>query len=206
MSVAVHKITCFITRQGEKGRELLLFKHPYAGIQIPAGTANPGEPPELSARREAMEETGLEDLALVSLLGEQEEPVLPGQRLIALPSQVYSRPMPGSFDWVHLPIGTPVSILRNEAGFTQVRYEEPDHFPSPEYTTYQIIGWVPDEALTDQRIRHFYLFEAHGATPRKWSVATDNHTFKLFWATFSKLPDIVPPQNEWLKWLKVLRQ
>ena len=32
------KVTAFVTRQGAHGTELLLFKHPNAAIQLPAGT------------------------------------------------------------------------------------------------------------------------------------------------------------------------
>jgi 8-oxo-dGTP pyrophosphatase MutT (NUDIX family) len=201
MSVVVHKVTCFITRQEKNGIELLLFNHPYAGVQIPAGTVNPGETPEAAARREALEETKIEGLLLVRLLGDQQESLPAGERLLARSSPVLSRPEIGSFDWAHLPVSTPVKVIRYKAGFTQVSYEEPDRFPDPQYITYQISGWVPDDALTDQRIRHFYLFEVQGKTPRGWSVATDNHIFQLFWKGLGELPDIVPPQNEWLKWL-----
>jgi 8-oxo-dGTP pyrophosphatase MutT (NUDIX family) len=44
------------------GRRLLVFSHPHspaAGIQVPAGTIEPGEPPELAVLREAAEAPGL---------------------------------------------------------------------------------------------------------------------------------------------------
>ena len=56
------------------GHRLLVFSHPNApeaGIQVPAGTIRPDESPEAAALREAQEETGLTDLALVGFLGEQ---------------------------------------------------------------------------------------------------------------------------------------
>jgi 8-oxo-dGTP pyrophosphatase MutT (NUDIX family) len=59
MSLTRHKVTCFITRQRRQGQELLLINHPNAGVQIPAGTVEPGEDLETAAIREAVEESGL---------------------------------------------------------------------------------------------------------------------------------------------------
>ena len=51
-SGVIEKVTAFVTRQWEGERQLLLFKHPYAGVQIPAGTVEVGESPEQAALRE----------------------------------------------------------------------------------------------------------------------------------------------------------
>jgi len=53
--------------------QLLVFEHPHApeaGIQVPAGTIQPGESPEAAVMREAYEETGLTTLKLHRFLGE----------------------------------------------------------------------------------------------------------------------------------------
>ncbi|MGY8824179.1 MAG: hypothetical protein ACKVJG_09625 [Candidatus Latescibacterota bacterium] len=44
--IALEKVTIFVTRGIESQRELLLFKHQSAGIQIPAGTVGIDETPE----------------------------------------------------------------------------------------------------------------------------------------------------------------
>ena len=57
-----------------QGSRLLVFAHPDfpdAGIQVPAGTMRPDESPEDAVLREAVEETGLAGLEIVSFLGEQ---------------------------------------------------------------------------------------------------------------------------------------
>ncbi len=170
MTDPVHKVTCFITRPSKSGTELLLFIHPQVGVQIPAGTVNPGEELEVAARREAVEESGLNDLKLVRLLGKADDPPPPGVLLVSHPNTVYSRPDAGSLDWALLRHGLPVEVLRHAAGFTQVCYEEHDNHQNPHYITYNITGWVPDDALTDRRIRHFYLFNATCQTPERWSL------------------------------------
>jgi 8-oxo-dGTP pyrophosphatase MutT (NUDIX family) len=70
MSSKIGKVIAYITN----GRRLLVFRHtefPQAGIQVPAGTIEPGESPETAVLREAYEETGLDDLVIVRYLGQQ---------------------------------------------------------------------------------------------------------------------------------------
>jgi 8-oxo-dGTP diphosphatase len=70
MPVVKRKAFAYITRRDR----LLVFSHPHepdAGIQVPAGTMEDGETPEVAVMREAVEETGLTCLSLVRFLGEQ---------------------------------------------------------------------------------------------------------------------------------------
>jgi len=70
MRIAVHKVFAYITHN----QHLLVFSQPFApeaGIQVPAGTINKHEPPEIAVLREAFEETGLTALTLDCFLGEQ---------------------------------------------------------------------------------------------------------------------------------------
>jgi len=201
MTDPIHKATCFITLAGKSGTELLLFNHPGVGVQIPAGTVEPGENPEIAAQREAAEETGLVNLLLVRSLGEMDDPPQSGHVWVAKPTLVYSRPDTSGYDWAHLRSGLTVKALRYATGFTQVSFEETDRDIEPQYVTYNITGWVPDEAITGQCIRHFYLFNALSPTPDRWSVPNDYTIFELFWAPLDNLPPIVHPQDGWVKWL-----
>jgi 8-oxo-dGTP pyrophosphatase MutT (NUDIX family) len=70
MPIRKQKALAYITHQ----RRLLVFSHPNhpeAGIQVPAGTIEPGESPSAAALREAAEETGLAGLTTAHFLGEQ---------------------------------------------------------------------------------------------------------------------------------------
>ena len=71
MPVLWPKVFAYITH----GDRLLVFTHPHApeaGVQVPAGTVEPGEPLEEAVLREAWEETGLPGLTLARYLGEQQ--------------------------------------------------------------------------------------------------------------------------------------
>ena len=74
----VEKVVAYITRD----RHLLVFRHvdSEAGIQVPAGTVEPGESPEHAVMREAREETGLPGLELRRFLGARDVDMSPHGR------------------------------------------------------------------------------------------------------------------------------
>jgi 8-oxo-dGTP pyrophosphatase MutT (NUDIX family) len=198
----VEKVTAFITRPAAGGPELLLFRHPTAGIQIPAGTVEAGEAPEAAVLREAFEETGLADgLVIRACLGVQTDRLAEGRRLVCAATRVYARPDRSSLDWAQLRPGYEVTVLRQADGFTQVTYEEYDRAADPRYLSMAITGWVPDETLAALRRRHFYHLEFSGQSESTWTTYTDGHQFTLFWARLSALPEIIHPQDEWLRYL-----
>jgi 8-oxo-dGTP pyrophosphatase MutT (NUDIX family) len=200
MSKIIQKVTAFVTRPTKEGLELLLLKHPYAGIQIPAGTVE-DESPEEAVLREVAEETGIGSATICRTLGSNAGSLPEGQRIILVPTKVYARPDLTSFDWAYLRKGIQVTVNRQERGFSQITYEEPDRVPEPSFITMSITGWVPDGVLADAWERHFYQLEYTGPSQERWTAFSDNHTFTLFWAPLSNLPDIIPPQDKWLAYL-----
>jgi 8-oxo-dGTP pyrophosphatase MutT (NUDIX family) len=67
----LEKVVAYVTQDDR----LLVFSHPHhpeAGIQVPAGTVEPGETIDRAVLREAWEETGLGGLSLRSYLGARE--------------------------------------------------------------------------------------------------------------------------------------
>ena len=71
----VEKVVAYIT----KDRQLLVFRHvdSEAGIQVPAGTLEPGESPDEGVMREAQEETGLDSLEVRRFLGTRDYDMSP---------------------------------------------------------------------------------------------------------------------------------
>lgn len=197
MQPLAEKVTAFVTRSSAQGVELLLFEHPYAGIQLPAGTVEANEPHVIAAAREASEETGLTDIPAGRFLQSVEETLPDGHLLVTVTTPVYARPDTTSFDWASIRRGILVKCLRTVPEFTQITYIERDEQADPSYISYQITGWVASAVLTPRVTRHFYHFPYHGQTPDSWWVDTDNHRFRLFWAPLNDLPMIRITQHWW---------
>ena len=195
---SLEKVTAFIVHSSPSGIDLLLFKHPTAGIQIPAGTVEENETPQTAVLREAAEESGLEGLEYRSYLGSRLERHPQECHYIAHLTPVYARPDLGSIAWAQIRRGIPVAVLRKVGGFCQVQYQEKDRLPDPQYISYSILGWVPEEVLVDHQERHFYLLEATDRGQDRWEVSIDNHVFTLFWTSLNPLPEIIFPQSTWL--------
>lgn len=198
MEPAAEKVTAFVTREALQGVELLLFEHPYAGIQLPAGTVELGEAHDVAAAREASEETGLTDLPPGRHLATQTQTLSGDYHMMLTTSRVYSRPDPTSFDWASIRNGLVVQMHRTEAGYAHVTFADRYSRADPPYVTYQITGWVPTEVLTREVTRYFYHFAYHGHTPETWPVDIDYHRFRLFWAPLAALPPIVSSQRRWV--------
>ena len=69
------RVVCYVTRTTEAGEQLLVFDHADddpqspSGTQVPAGGMLPYEALADAARRETVEETGLEDVSYVGQVG-----------------------------------------------------------------------------------------------------------------------------------------
>src|SRR4051812_9240996 len=129
MTGEIEKVTAFVTRTVNSRRELLQFKHPYAGIQIPAGTVEPGEGPEAAVVRETHEQTGLLDVVNDEYLGVHQVVLLESKRMIHQPPGVYARPNRMSFNWIQLGGGLTVTRERQGGDFTHINYQEWDRQP-----------------------------------------------------------------------------
>jgi 8-oxo-dGTP pyrophosphatase MutT (NUDIX family) len=199
------KVTVFILRHDPQGMayepQILLFRHPHAGVQFPAGTVEPGETAEHAALREGCEESGLAGLRILRRLAVETETLPPGVRATVQPVTVFARPDPGSFDWAQIPRGVQVTVGRQVREFCQVSYIEWDSLPEKNFITYQISGWAQVSGLASQRRRSFYLLCADAETPPTWEVVIDHHRLCLFWAPLKNLPTLVPPQGRWARHL-----
>jgi 8-oxo-dGTP pyrophosphatase MutT (NUDIX family) len=116
----VEKVTTFVLDRRAGVACLLLLYHPYAGIQLPAGTVEAGESAKVAALREAQEETDLEGLVWGELLGEERE---------ELPATVASARV-RYFAWVNAPGNTPDTWtnLDDQHNFT-LRWHRVDALP-----------------------------------------------------------------------------
>ena len=65
----VDKAAPCLVRSTESGPELLVFRHPLAGVQIPKGTVEADEAPDEAALRELAEETGVVEARIRRRIG-----------------------------------------------------------------------------------------------------------------------------------------
>lgn len=198
----VRKVTAFIVRQGSAGRDLLLFQHPNAGIQLPAGTVELGEDLETAVLRETTEETGLTQIEIVRCLGGIDNELAPNEIVLTQPIQVRSEPhldaLPFRYRFTR---GVSLTLTgRRAPGFVEIEYTETDQFPNPTEIVLYIVGWVPETAVSTHKTRTFFELACHEQTPDRWSLPSDGgRIFAPFWAPLTALPPLVPPQHRWLE-------
>lgn len=99
------KVCAYILHEGDTGLELLVFKHTDtdAGIQVPAGTVEPNEKPEVAMSRELTEESGVV-VPLLTLL-KTVSPTWGGEEAEA---HIYGgwAPVNTHKEWIHQVTGT----------------------------------------------------------------------------------------------------
>ena len=202
MNQIVQKVTAFIIRERDGIKELLVFKHPTAGIQIPAGTVEVGEDIETAVKREVHEETGLQFVEIENYLGCFENELENNQRIIAETTQVYIEPNLKAIPYKRkLPKGLTVDYLSTQKDFTHISYieYEYDKFHKPTCIYSNITGWVPNENLSAQKKRHFFHLSTQEETGDAWELKSDlGHIFKPYWTPLSPKPEIISPQDKWL--------
>ncbi len=205
---AVHKVTTFITRQHKGKQQLLLFRHPTAGIQIPAGTVEIGEDWQTAALREAKEETGLTQLTIQPALGKIDNELAADECVLTQDCQILSQPDSQAMPYQRLfrrgvtfKIGEENSLSPRRRGgrFQQVTYTEHDQQPNPQAIALHIQGWLPTNLLSRTKTRHYIHLHCHENTPDSWTLPSDNnHIFAPFWVNLVPKPAVISPQDRWL--------
>lgn len=200
MNKPIEKVTAFITQKRNGVNALLVFKHPTAGVQIPAGTVEVGEDIETAVQREAHEETGLQHVKIDKYLGCIENELNKQELIITQTTKVYIKPDLCAIPYKDkLTRGLTVEYHSTYKDFTHITYFEYDQFPDPSYIAYNITGWVPNKNLSNQKIRHFFLLSTSEETADMWELKSDRgHVFQPFWTPLLPKPEIVSPQNRWL--------
>ncbi|MDE0324986.1 MAG: NUDIX domain-containing protein [Candidatus Poribacteria bacterium] len=202
MNEVVQKVTAFIIRERSGAKELLVFKHPIAGVQIPAGTVEKGEDIETAVKRETYEETGLQLVEVENYLGCFENELKNNQRIIAETTLVYIEPNLTAIPYKRkLPKGLTVDYRSTQEDFTYISYieYEYDKFHKPICIDANITGWVPNESLSAEKKRHFFLMSTQEETEDAWELKSDmGHIFKPYWTPLSPKPKIISPQDRWL--------
>lgn len=195
----LQKVTAFITRPANNGIELLLFRHPTAGRQLPSGTVEWGETVELALLREVQEETGLSDVQIATRLAVLPERLPDDQRAVLRLTKVFDEPASDASSAGHGLRRGAVVRLNGQAGkFSAITLEELDMNLDPPTRQRRISGFVRSSLLTDRLERHFFHLIGGQGTPESWPVTTDGHVFQLFWVHLAPRPELNPAQSGWL--------
>jgi 8-oxo-dGTP pyrophosphatase MutT (NUDIX family) len=206
MNRILGKVTAFIVRQTPSQRKLLIFAHPTAGIQVPAGTVEEDETFEDAVLREVHEETELEQVQLIKPLAEfsyslkenrcallRATPLFREPSLTSVPMDI------GYGDGSCFRRGMIVLLNREVEGWSEITHEEYDLNVSPPKIQFSVHGWVPSHYLTAQQTRRFFLLTSTQETPDTWEhLAEGRHRFRLYWKPLVPKPQLIIPQDEWL--------
>lgn len=221
-NTSLEKVTAFVTRGPIQTRELLVFRHPVGGVQLPAGTVEDGEPAQTAVLRETWEETGLEAVTIVGSIG-VETSTLTGdlrgvlRRVILREQPAYDSSATAAFS-AFLGLRRGLFVRQTgalENGFAPVVYEEFDAVADggESLPARSISGWLEADALSALVVRHFFHLTPIKPTPDAWTQTAEEweHRFELYWvplpANGTTVPGLIPSQAAWVtEYADCLRQ
>jgi 8-oxo-dGTP pyrophosphatase MutT (NUDIX family) len=209
----IDKVTAFVTRGDGTERELLVFRHPSAGIQLPAGTVEPGEAIAAAVRREVAEETELTQVTIVARLASLPESLGLDGWMITTPVRLRAKPCETAafvdvhhgqkvFSWFGR--GLTVRRIRDEigyvaqTGYAQVAYDLYEIRSSHDWVLRETtVGWLPANALTMDVRRHLFHLRTTAPTPDRW-VGGDMLGAEHYWVPLTEDPGLVRGHNSLL--------
>jgi 8-oxo-dGTP pyrophosphatase MutT (NUDIX family) len=179
---------------------LLVFEHPSAGTQVPAGTVDVEEEVLWGAQRELFEESGLDvdrtRFREVACSRNQ----LPVNEYVALRDLELTQLVGAARSTYKITRGTRVRKMGEvPGGLAEIVYEERDSTTGA--VTLGAAGRVAEASLGGAIERHHFVVyvdpkECVGPT---WEHAADRHVFRYRWVEISTKPELFGEQALWLE-------
>lgn len=194
------KVTAFVTRRSPVTgvHELLVFRHPDAGMQLPAGSVDPGERAEAAVLREVAEETGLDETVLVGHLGTTVTD-LGAATVFCEDATLRKGPSAEADSMAVIPRGWWCLRIGEQGDHTEVQYEELDRNTDPQRVLVRFRGWVHSDLLADHLERAFFHVHCTGPTVERWRHRAEGRfEFECHWLPLLPMPDIRAPQQQWI--------
>lgn len=164
-----------------------------AGLQLPAGTVEPGEQPVDAANREVDEETGVELTDSGIILGETSQRLASDRAVLTDTVKDSGR---------RFRRGHTVSVVNCERGdeLVEIREEIYNYNTTPPELMSSRRGAVPRTSVASTIRRTFVLFvEPTASQKRRWTSHADGHEFEVFWTPLRPDVPLFERQKMWLQ-------
>ncbi len=160
----------------------MVFDHDRSGVQVPAGTVEPGEDIRLAAIRELEEETEVTVSDVVHLASFPEFPD-PDERVCVEAVPLLAEPVDGASVLILDLFRTVVRLHEERVDWSNVGVEEWDLDVDPPRMAGSVKGWVRTTALATSQMRHLYTCDAPPGVRESWELIAEGiYLFRCHWA------------------------
>jgi 8-oxo-dGTP pyrophosphatase MutT (NUDIX family) len=195
----IKKVTAFVIREVRENADILLFEHPDAGTQLPAGTVEINEKPEEAVIREVAEETGVTSIVAVKLLGRQLVIMSDGEMTTLRMTKLFNEPSyDSSSSGFALTRGSTVRVQNTVGDFSMVVTDPLIFGEQSDTRVNNIEGYVRTSLLTDRIERYFFHLLSIDDRQEQWDVKADGLIFRCFWTPLRSKIEINKWQQSWL--------
>ena len=178
----LHKVAILVTRAGPDGPQLLVFEHDHSGVQVPAGSVEPGEDITSAAIRELEEESGLA-VDDVRLLASFRNDAKPDERYCVEYVPLRDAPRNDAGILIDHVYRLPLRLYGEEDGWADVALVEWDLGVEPPSEIHATRGFVPSSVLAAWEMRHVFSCEAPGDVPETWEQLDEgDRVYRCRWA------------------------
>lgn len=172
---------------------LLVFDHPLAGTQLPAGSVEEGEEPIEAARREVFEETRIQ-VTGGEIVGTSTERLVGHGVLLCNVTDARGQTIAK---------GHKVLIVSRSDFSIVIREEIYDFSFTPPKLKQQTQIETDIDNISFTIVRSFVRFTVNSVmTTQRWSHDADGNIFEVYWTDLADPVELIGPQNSWLRFIR----